>query len=70
MCSVIYTSIGDYLKYDVCLDRTVINIMNMIIAQFRYRRDMEGIEDEYNKGFFTAAYVYGNTHIYILYIYY
>lgn len=44
--------------------------MNIIISGFRYRKDAEGNEDEYNKGFFTAAGVYGNSHIYLLHIYY
>jgi hypothetical protein len=53
---------------------TVINIMNMIIVLILQDSDseqnMKGNEDEYNKGFFTATNAYGNTHIYLLYIYY
>ncbi|MFY4775758.1 hypothetical protein [Metabacillus sp. RGM 3146] len=32
--------------------------------------NMKGNEDEYNKGFFAAANVYGLTYIYLLYTYY
>jgi len=32
-------------------------------------RNMKGNIDEYNKGFFAATGVYGNTHFYLLYIY-
>jgi hypothetical protein len=31
--------------------------------------NLKGTSYEYNKGFFIAAYVYANTHIYLLYIY-
>lgn len=31
---------------------------------------MKGNKNEYNKGFFAAINVYGNTHFYVLYIYY
>lgn len=32
-------------------------------------QNKKGNEDEYNKGFFAATNAYGNTHIYLLYIY-
>jgi hypothetical protein len=31
---------------------------------------MKGNKNEYNKGFFATTNVYGNTHFYLLYIYY
>lgn len=48
--------------------------MNMIIVLILQDSDIEknmkGNEDEYNKGFFAATNAYGNTHIYLFYIYY
>lgn len=48
--------------------------MNLkIVLIFQYsdiEQNMKGNVDEYNKGFFAADNAYGNTHIYLLYIYY
>jgi hypothetical protein len=45
-------------------------IIVLILQDSDSEQNMKGNEDEYNKGFFTATNAYGNTHIYLLYIYY
>lgn len=43
---------------------------NMNITYRIFGRSVKGYEDEYNKGFFTAANTYGYSHIYLLHLYY
>lgn len=45
-------------------------IILRILQDSDIEENMKGNEDEYNKGFFAATNAYGNSHIYLLYIYY